>query len=124
MEHVITSSSANAASTGEIMSTKSVLCKYEPEHFHEYPKDWFFGGPQNSDPRADPRWKPASYTYLDGSLHEVWSTGTPLCDDQALDECSKHAELRVVYVQVKRPEAPIEILPWSYDSKTDTLTPL
>ncbi len=99
-------------------------CRYEPPHVHEWPDDWTFGGANGEDPRADPRWRPTTYIYLDDHFNVVWTTQTPLCDDQAIDEFTKHAIVGVKYLQAKRPGADPELLDWQYDARTDLATPL
>jgi hypothetical protein len=92
---------------------------------HRFPDDWEFGGANGQDPRADPRWQPTTYRHLAAHLDEVWLTQTPLCDDQAIDEFTKHSELGVVYLQVRRPgERDFVLLDWQYDRVADLVSPL
>ena len=105
-------------------------CKYdtEPGHRpHEFPDDWVLGGPLGNDPRADPRWRGTTYSYLDDRLREVHWTQVPLCDDQALDEFTKVANFgpnfNPTYLQCKRPGGEVVVLGWKYDPDTDTLHP-
>lgn len=51
---------------------------------HEFPEDWVFGGAVGADPRADARWLPTTYEYLDRNMNRVHITQTPLCDHQAV----------------------------------------
>ena len=100
-------------------------CNYEPPHQHEFPSDWEFGGADGEDPRADRRWQPTTYQYLNAHLDLVWTTQVPLCDDQAIDEFTKHSELGVVYLQVRRPgERDFVLLDWKYNPTTDVVSPL
>lgn len=97
-------------------------CRYEPPHTHEFPNDWTFGGANGEDPRADSRWEPTTYRYLDERLDEIWYTQTPLCDDQAIDEFTRWGRDGAVYLQVRRPGMrDFELLPWQYDAETDTV---
>ena len=99
-------------------------CGYEPPHQHEFPDDWTFGGADGEDPRADVRWTPTTYVYLNDHFDEVWRTQTPLCDDEALDEFTKHAALGATYLQARQPDGELVLLDWQYDPKTDVLSPL
>jgi hypothetical protein len=101
-------------------------CTFDIPHCHEYPDDWEFGGPAGTDPRADPRWRGSTYTYLDATLHQIHLTQAPLCDSQALDEFTLVASwgLQPVYLQVKRPSGEVIVLPWQYNEKTDEMSPL
>jgi hypothetical protein len=100
-------------------------CPYEPPHTHEFPDDWEFGGANGLDPRTDRRWVNTKYRYLDDHFNVVWGTGVPLCEDQAIDEFTKHAELGAKYLQAKRPGSDeYELLDWQYDRATDTVSPL
>lgn len=101
-----------------------IECGYEPPHTHEYPEDWEFGGANNLDPRSDRRYVPTTYIYLDANLREVWSTQTPLCLDQALDEFTKHASIGATYLQVKNERGELELVSFIYDRATDTVNPL
>lgn len=95
-------------------------CRYEPPHQHRWPDDWTFGGANGEDPRADPRWTPTTYLYLDDHFNVVWTTQVPLCDDQAIEEFTKHADIGAKYLQVKRPGLDAELLDWEYDARSDT----
>ncbi|HWI68582.1 MAG TPA: hypothetical protein VNS88_09395 [Nitrospiraceae bacterium] len=68
-----------------------VECDYLEDHTHEYPDDWFFGGPRGMDPRADPRWVLVTYEYIDNRLDVIHMTQTPICEQQAIDEFTKVA---------------------------------
>lgn len=105
-----------------------IICNYtDPPHEHEFPEDWIFGGASGLDPRADPRWRPTTYEYYNERAERLWCTQTPLCDDQALDECTKIASMGPTFnphwISAIRPDTGAEMLPWTYDKATDTLTP-
>ena len=103
-------------------------CAYEPPHTHQFPDDWEFGGARGMDPRADRRWRPTTYLYLDDHLHVIETTQTPLCDDQALDEFTKVRDYgpgyRPAFLQAKRPDGTLDVLDWQYNPDTDELSPL
>jgi hypothetical protein len=101
-----------------------IACPYEPDHVHEFPEDWVFGGANSLDPRSDPRWEPTTYVYLDSDLREVWTTQVPLCLDQALDEFTKHARLGATFLQFGSPRGELDLAPWRYDRDSDTVYPL
>lgn len=101
-----------------------VLCEYDPPHTHSFPADWQFAGPRGTDCRADPRWKPTTYVYLDASLHEVWSTQVPRCVDEALDKFSLHRAYAPAYLQFTDEHGQLQLAPFQYDYKTDTVFPL
>jgi hypothetical protein len=101
-----------------------IECPYEPLHVHFYPADWQFGGANGLDPRSDPRWENTTYVYLDHNLREIWTTQTPLCLDQAIDEFTKHAEVGATFLQYGPPRGPLELAPWRYSAKEDTAYPL
>jgi hypothetical protein len=120
------SSSKSLAGVSQIVLVQT--CPYEPEHTHEYPADWHFGGPDGTDPRADPRFRPSTYVYLNASLHVIHTTSSYVCDDEAIDEFTTVAGWRhgfnPVYLQVRRPDSSaMEIIPWQYVKETDTVTP-
>lgn len=104
-----------------------LTCPYEPEHVHVFPDDWNFGGASGTDPRADPRWKPTSYTYIDDRVRLIHTTQAPICDDQAIDEFTKVAgwgkNFNPVWLQVRRGDV-VEMLPWTYDKLTDEVSPI
>ena len=92
---------------------------------HEFPDDWEFGGARNQDPRSDARWRATQYEYLDDHFNVVWTTVTPLCDDEAIDEFTKHAILGVKYLQVRRPgEDKFTLLDWQYQADDDLVVAL
>lgn len=93
---------------------------------HEYPDDWQFGGANNSDPRSDPRWRPASYTYYDADTTELVVTQVPLCDDEALDYFTDVTKIRGAnprWVGVKREGQKFTMLPWLYYADRDEVVP-
>lgn len=97
-------------------------CAYEPPHTHTYPDDWVFSGPSGTDPRADQRWVSSTYIYLDRTFRQIWLTQTPLCDDQAIDEFTKWGKDGAVYLQAKRPDGRLDLLPVEYFIETDTVS--
>jgi hypothetical protein len=101
-------------------------CLYAPGVYHIWPEDWQFGGADGTDPRADPRWHPTTYEYWDDRLEICWRTQTPLCDDEALDNCTWVASLGksfnpIMVIAIRYNGLP-QKLPWFYDKETDTLT--
>lgn len=96
-------------------------CPYEPPHSHEFPDDWVFGGPSETDPRADERWTPTTYIYLNDRLDPVWTTQVPVCLDQALDEFTKYRESGAAYLQSRVRGGKLVLEPFRYDPKTDTV---
>lgn len=106
-----------------------IECEFaEPTEEHEYPDDWHFGGADELDPRADPRWLPTTYEYYDNRAERIWVTQIPLCDDEALDRftwvAERGADFNPVWVSAKRPSGEIEMLRWTYDKAQDLLTPV
>lgn len=99
-------------------------CDVEPEHFHEFPDDWIFAGPRGTDWRADPRWKPSVYIYLDENLRTVWQTSEPRCLDDAINKFSAHRAYNPAYLQCAPERGNLELVPFKYDAKTDTVFPL
>ena len=55
----------------------------DPECAHELPNDWQFGGATGEDPRADPRWMPTTYLFMDRGLVGRHHTTEPRCDHEA-----------------------------------------
>lgn len=100
-----------------------VECPFDPPHEHRFPKDWFFGGPDLSDFRADARWTPSNYYYFSDRLQILHVTSAPGCDDQAIDWFTKIRSLgsgyRPKWIRVRRPDGTSETLPVIYDSDTD-----
>lgn len=103
------------------------LCGYEPEHTHSYPDDWQFGGPNETDPRGDTRYRATTYQYFSDRAQIIHTTQVPLCDDQAIDEFTRVAGwgpgFNPVWLKAKRPDGREEMVPWVYDKSTDTVTP-
>lgn len=81
---------------------------------HEWPDDWEFGGANGLDPRADSRWMPSTYQYLDKGLNQIHVSQVPLCDHAAKGlfkgavERYKHAE--ACYIIVDRPDGKPEMI--------------
>ena len=100
-------------------------CSYEPEHVHEFPDDWFFGGPDGTDPRADARWRPDTYIYISDRFEVLHRTQTPFCDDEAIDNFTTvagyGAGYKPVYLQVIRSDKTPATLSVEYDKATDTV---
>jgi len=100
-----------------------VLCRHEPEHFHEYPEDWEFGGANGTDPAADPRWRGCTYTYWSDRFELLELVSFMRCDDQALDYFSVIAKRfprdNPFFIQVKRPDKSVHTLPFRYNRETD-----
>lgn len=98
-------------------------CRYELCPGHEWPDDWEFGGPTGLDPRADARWRGPTYIYFDDKLEDIALTMTPLCDEQAIDEFTKIANLgpgfNPVYLAKRFGRGPLQMLPVQYDKTTD-----
>ena len=96
------------------------------EHWHSFPNDWEFGGPNGTDPRADRRWKQTTYQYYDSSARVIHTTQIPLCDDQAVDEFTKVANYGAKFdpkwVSARRSDGVVQMLPWVYDKTTDEVT--
>jgi hypothetical protein len=93
-------------------------------HTHEFSDDWILGGPEQCDPTADPRYQPASYTYYNADLTELWTTSVPFCDDEALYGFTYVATIAnsdPKYISVKRPGEKMKLLPWYYDPTTDEI---
>lgn len=113
------------------METNEIVleCHFEPPHEHRFPSDWQFGGANDLDPRADPRWKPTVYEYFDEGLHSIHRTVAPLCDDEAIDNFTRVAgwgpTFRPVYLSAQHPgEVKPSMLPWKYSKETDMVVPL
>jgi hypothetical protein len=103
-------------------------CPYEPPHVHKFPKDWQFGGPAGTDPRADPRWSPDSFQYFDAGLRLLHTTTVPFCDDEAIDYFTSVAAFgpgyHPVYIGVVRAGTrDLKLLPWVYNEQEDLVTP-
>lgn len=81
---------------------------------HEYPNDWDFGGANGLDPRADPRWMPTTYQYLDKELNEIHITQVPLCDHAAKGlfkgTVERYKHRPVCYIIADRPDGRPEMI--------------
>lgn len=101
--------------------TWEIKCPFDPPHVHEFPGDWQFGGPSETDFRADPRWKPSSYYYIDERLDVVHVTTVPRCDDEAIDFFTQVRDWGFTpkWVRARRPDHTSETLKVVYDSETD-----
>jgi hypothetical protein len=51
---------------------------------HEFLDDWTMGGHYGGDVRADPRWKPTTYEFLDEKLARIHIGQGFTCDHEAL----------------------------------------
>ena len=80
----------------------------DPECLHIFPKDWHFGGPTGEDPRADPRWLPNTYLFIDRTLTGRYTTSEPFCDHDARGPYRLRVNDRL---SVKLPEEPDSNLP-------------
>lgn len=101
-----------------------LMCSFLSEHVHEFPDDWEFGGANETDPRADLRWKSTTYTYFDARLNIVHYTQVPLCDNEAINYFHQIAswgpKINPVWVSATRPDGTVETLKVNYH-KTDGL---
>ena len=76
---------------------------------HEYPDDWVFGGPLGGDPRADVRYRPNVYEFLDWKLQVIHTDCSPLCDHEAVSGKRMSVDRnfptsKVYYIKVTRPD--------------------
>lgn len=103
-------------------------CTYFEPHTHEYPEGWEFGGATGADPRADPRYEATTYTYFDADVTVLWVTQAPLCDEQAIEEFTKIANMsrrhNPRWLSAKRPDGSDVLLPWVYDKSEDVVDPV
>lgn len=101
-------------------------CKFFPGSQHTHPDDWIFGGADGDDPRADPRFEPNNYTFYDENVQPIWTTSTPICDDEAIDMFTWVASLgnnfNPHWLSVRRKDGKEEMFPLTYDKSTDTVT--
>ena len=71
----------------------------DPECKHPLPADWYFTsaveGERPQDPRADPRWRPVTYVFMDRKLHAIHITSEPQCDHVAKGSYKKRLEKRL-----------------------------
>ena len=100
-------------------------CDYFEPHKHRFPADWFLGGSDGLDFRADARFVPSTYVYFDNRLQPIHITSAPGCDHQAIDEFSKVAGwgdgFNPVWLQVTRKGGKPETLPITYDKTEDAV---
>lgn len=73
-----------------------------PDCKHPLPGDWQFGGATDQDPRADPRWVPTVYVYMDQMLRKRYITTEPFCIHVAITSFKEKVEertgLKIFYV--------------------------
>ena len=100
-----------------------VECPFDPPHTHTFPYDWFFGGPEGSDFRADARWRPSVYVYMSENLEVLHTTSAPGCDDEAIDGFTTIANygkgFNPRWLRVRRPDGTSHTIPVIYYKKTD-----
>lgn len=100
-----------------------VDCPFDPPHEHRFPLDWFFGGPDGTDLRADPRWKPTNYYYISDRLQILHVTSRFVCDEEAIDRFTWVSLLgpafRPKWIRARRPTGTSETLRVIYDPDTD-----
>lgn len=82
---------------------------------HEFPDDWVFGGAIGADPRADDRWRPTVYAYLNNKLRPIFVDSSSLCDHQAVQEKRLAVEgyfppTKVYYIQAQRPDGTTQLI--------------
>lgn len=82
---------------------------------HEYPDDWTFGGANGGDPRADPRWMPTTYQFLDRNFRTIFTCSSALCDHIAAQEQRERVDgyfphTKVYYVKAVRQNGDVEIV--------------
>jgi hypothetical protein len=102
-----------------------VDCPFDPPHTHEFPDDWFLGGASGTYFGSDPRWRPTTYIYLDDRLHVIHESQVPLCDEEAIDRFTNVGNygplFNPVWLQARRPDGTLEVLPVEYDKSTDVV---
>lgn len=85
-----------------------------PDCEHEYPDDWEFGGANGGDPRADRRWQPTTYEYLNRNLRPVYVSTVPLCDHEAIHRervlVDTFRGSRIFYIRATRPDDTVEMI--------------
>ena len=98
-------------------------CPFDPPHEHRFPSDWFFGGPDGTDFRADARWQPTAYYYFDDKLTILHTTSVPGCDDEAIDYFTTVASWGPGFVpkwiRYRRPNGDTGTRPVIYNKATD-----
>lgn len=82
---------------------------------HEYPDDWTFGGAKGGDPRADQRFQPTTYIFMNRMLAPIYIGSDPLCDHEAIHSKrlrvdSYHTGSKVFYIKAQRPDGSEEII--------------
>lgn len=81
---------------------------------HEYPDDWTFGGANGGDPRADQRWQPTLYEYLNRQMAVVHVSTAPLCDHEAIHQekaqVDFHKGSEIFYIKATRSDDSIEMI--------------
>lgn len=81
----------------------------DPECLHIFPQDWHFGGATGEDPRADPRWLPSTYLFIDRMFQGRCHTSEPFCDHDAVGPFREkvnsrvHRDHEIFFVMVQRP---------------------
>ena len=106
-----------------------VLCDYDVPHEHIFPDDWIFGGSDNMDPAADPRWRGSSYMFIDDKLRVIYTGGEFRCDQEAIDRgftfvASMSKAHNPVWLRARRPNGREESIPVIYDKQTDEVRDL
>jgi hypothetical protein len=86
----------------------------DPECKHPLPGDWEFAGATGEDPRADPRWQPETFSYLDRMLHRITITQVPRCIHEAIGShktlVERRTDRKVFYVTGGLPDEKAEII--------------
>lgn len=82
---------------------------------HEWPDDWVFGGAIGGDPRADPRYLPTVYEFLDRNLRRIHTCCSPLCDHEAIQDKRVRIErsfkdAKVFYIKAIRPDKSFQLI--------------
>jgi hypothetical protein len=98
-------------------------CPFNPPHEHVFPSDWFFGGANGDDFRADSRWTPTSYCYISDRLELLHVTVAPGCDNEAIDFFTQVYQwfkpAKPKWIRVRRNDGTSETLSVIYDADTD-----
>jgi hypothetical protein len=82
---------------------------------HEYPDNWVFGGAIGADPRADPRYLPTTYVFMDRKLQAIHTCCSSLCDHEAIQSKKPRIEnsfrnAKVYYIKAIRPDGTTELI--------------
>lgn len=96
----------------------TILLRYpeiSPDCEHIYPDDWTFGGAKGGDPRADQRFLPTIYTFLDRMLSPIYIGSDCLCDHEAIHSKrlrvdNHHTSSKVFYIRAERPDGCTEMI--------------